>query len=395
MTVLAQHGFGKGAKLTRALEAGSIGGVVLSPRHESPENLASCLESIAESHPDSVRMVDPQFYATTIVPAKLGRLTEYESWFRPGLGMRDFVSARHVQRFAESVLEFQSALNVTALLTPTLRISGFRDRLAQVVLQLADSSCQWKQAKGERRPLYVSLLVDEAALRGEEELGDFIDLITVLECDGFYIIPFRASETYSEQFEPDALAGLMYLVYVLGELNETKVVCGYTGVWGSMVAATGSSHVATGWFQSLRNFTFRPWRPSEGGRQPRARYTSTPLLDSILISDLDKVFERRVVEKVLSGTSQDLVFRTTSPLQVPWSQETDALHHWASMTNLLGAIPQGSTDERLAFMAKRIDRAEGLFLETRQLGVEYEAPAGNHLPQWSEAIEIFRRRAEI
>lgn len=394
MSLLAQHGFGKGSKIDTAMEARVLDGVIFSPRHESPENLAGCLSRISDTYPSSTRLVDPQFYASTVAPAKLGRLDEY-AWFRAGLGLGDFLSARKVESYARSVLEFQQKLAVSALVSPTLRVSGLRDRVSQIALQLADASCRWHEGTHGAPPLLISLVLDEQALRSEEELGDFIDTITLLECDGFYLIPFRAAETYSSLFDPEALAGLMYLVYVLGTLNEMQVVCGYSDLWGGMLRAVGAGHVASGWFQSLRHFTFRPFKPSTGGRQPRERYTSLPLLDSILLTDLDKIYENGLITQVLTGTEQDARFLDRSPLMVKWGQEDNVLHHWKSLRKFFDQVSGGTVQKNLRAVERRLDRAEAVFGETQAVGVEYEPPAGEHVAQWREAIDIFRRRTDL
>ena len=60
MTLLAQHGWGKSDKITTALSNGSISGLILSPRDETPENAAAVLASIAGHHPDAARLFDPR-----------------------------------------------------------------------------------------------------------------------------------------------------------------------------------------------------------------------------------------------------------------------------------------------------------------------------------------------
>ena len=68
MTILAQHGWGKTNKIEQGLASGSIGGVIMSPRDETPTNLASFLTDIATNQPSVERLVDPQLYAGAIWP---------------------------------------------------------------------------------------------------------------------------------------------------------------------------------------------------------------------------------------------------------------------------------------------------------------------------------------
>ena len=90
MTLLAQHGWGKSDKITTALSNGSISGLILSPRDETPENAAAVLASIAGHHPDAARLFDPLFHAGQIIPANDGKLPDYD-YYRPNL-TRDICS---------------------------------------------------------------------------------------------------------------------------------------------------------------------------------------------------------------------------------------------------------------------------------------------------------------
>ena len=69
MTILAQHGWGKSNKVERGIANGSIHGVIMSPRDESPANLTSFLSTI---HTGVERLVDPQLYVGTIWPVRDG-----------------------------------------------------------------------------------------------------------------------------------------------------------------------------------------------------------------------------------------------------------------------------------------------------------------------------------
>ena len=66
MSLLAQHGWGKSNKIERGIETGTLSGVILSPRDESPPNLSAYVEALRRNDPNLTVMVDPQFYATTV-----------------------------------------------------------------------------------------------------------------------------------------------------------------------------------------------------------------------------------------------------------------------------------------------------------------------------------------
>ena len=77
MDILAQHGSGNGQRIERALDEGVIGGVIFGAKDITPLKLPERLTAIAEEHPNSIRLFDPQFYATMIAAkpgARLGSL---------------------------------------------------------------------------------------------------------------------------------------------------------------------------------------------------------------------------------------------------------------------------------------------------------------------------------
>ncbi|NQT19251.1 MAG: hypothetical protein HQ592_06070, partial [Planctomycetes bacterium] len=141
MTLLAQHGWGKSDKITTALNDGSISGLIVSPRDETPENAESLIESIASDHPASTRLFDPLFHAGMITPANDGKLPEY-GYYKPNLTRRDFIGTAKYAGYAAGTLGFQYDLRVSAIVSPTIELINFGDSTAQIALQLADASAE-------------------------------------------------------------------------------------------------------------------------------------------------------------------------------------------------------------------------------------------------------------
>jgi len=394
MTLLAQHGWGKAGKITTALNDDSVSGLIVSPRDETPENAHTLISSVARDHRESTRLFDPLFHAGLIPGANDGKLPEYE-YYRPNLSRRDFIGASKYAKYASEVLGFQYGLEVSALISPTIELVNFGDSSAQISLQLADASVEHHASQADKRPLLLSFLINENAMSSHDDLDAFLDAITIMEADGFYLMMNRASSTHNELIEPDRLAGLMYIVYILRIVNSFDVYCGYSDLIGLPLHAAGATSTACGWFGTLRRFTFKRFRHSKGGRQPRPRYLSTPLLESILISELDQLYEAEIIDQFLSGTDYDADFATKSPYSVPWSGETPALHHWAALANKIDEIESLSVEEALATIDDWLDTADALRSEAEGLGVSFEPPSGDHLDMWRRAIEQFREMAEL
>lgn len=394
MTLLAQHGWGKSGKIISGLNDESISGLIVSPRDETPENAAALIASIASDYPDSTRLFDPLFHAGQIMRANDGKLPRY-NYYKPNLTRRDFIGARKYAGYAADVLGYQYELDVTAIVSPTIELVNFGDSSAQIALQLADASATHHADADDTRRLLLSFLINENALGSRDDLDDFLDAITLMEADGFYLLMSRANSTHNPLIEPERLAGLMYMVYILRVVNRLDVYCGYSDLIGLPLHAAGATATACGWYGTLRRFTFKRFRPSSGGQQPRPRYLSTPALESILITELDSVFEAGLINQFLSGTDYDTEFQTKAPLSVTWSAETAALHHWAALAAKISEIESLAVDEALTNVSDWIDTAETIRSEAEMLGVQFEPPSGTHLDMWRRAINLFRDMAEI
>lgn len=394
MTLLAQHGWGKSDKITTALGTGSINGLILSPRDETPANAAALLSSIAQDYPDAIRLFDPLFHAGQVTPASDGKLPDY-SYYRPNLTRRDFIGAAKFAGYAADVLGFQYDLETSSLVSPTIELVNFGDSSAQVALQLADASLTHHAGSNDDRPLLLSFLINENALQNLDELDAFLDAITVMEASGYYLTVSRSSSTHNALIVPDRLASLMYIAYILRVVNGFDVYCGYSDLIGLPMHAAGATASACGWYGTLRRFTFNRFRSSKGGRRARPRILSTPALESILISELDQIFEAGLVEDFLSGTRYDGEFRTNSSYSVAWPDERAALHHWDALSASISELEPLTVDDALTRLEDWIETAEAIRSEAEIRGVQFEPPSGDHLDMWRRAISQFREMAEL
>ena len=394
MTLLAQHGWGKSDKIETGLREESIRGLIVSPRDETPDNAESLIASTATNFPDSVRLFDPLFHAGMVTPANDGKLPDY-SYYRPNLSYRDFIETTRYAGYAVDVLGYQYGLEVSAIVSPTIELVNFGDRSAQIALQLADASIRHHASQPDDRPLLISFLINENALGSRNDLDAFLDAITLMDTSGFYVVMSRASSTHTPQIEPDRLASLMYLVYIMGVVNGFDVYCGYSDLVGIPLHAAGATATACGWAGTLRRFTFQRFQPSTGGRRPRPRYLSTPVLEPVLISELDQLFEADIIGQFLSRTRYDTAFITRPPYAVHWGDREAALHHWEALGSRINEIEPMTVVDALSEVSDWIDTAETIRNEAALLGVQFEPPTGDHLDMWRRAIDRFRDMTEL
>ena len=388
MTILVQHGYGKSDKIERGIEDGSIQGVILSPRDEQATNLADFLDSL----PNNVeRLVDPQLYVGTILNARDGKLSQYRH-YAENLTPASF-SLGAIGEFVRNTLDWQDDLNVSAVVSPTVIVDAFSNRWAQIAMMLAQETVNQHSS---RNPLLVSLVIGEEALREVRLVDAWLDELTQLDVNGFYLVVRRSLEDYRQQYDPDILASLLRVCYSLAEVNEYRVFVGYSDMVTLLLHAVGVTGTGAGWYSNLRQFGLRRFQPVTGGRQPRSRYTSRPLLNSIYTTELDVIYNAGCVADVLSSTNYDDRFNgIQNPENVAWPQRDAALHHWSVLSDITQTISGTTVSTRLDSVQDLIGQALALYAQIGQF-LPFPTETGpTHLEQWLNALDRFRSGATV
>ncbi len=397
MTLLAQHGWGKSDKIDRGLAAGTLSGVILSPRDENPSSLASYTDSLREDNPERTVFVDPQYYATTVVNPRVGRLPQYP-YFNAEMTYRDFVGATGISQIVRSVIDYQLDLNVSHICAPVVGFDSFGDRWSSVALSMAAESITYYTSVNDDRPLLASLLINENAFRSNPELLEFLDIVTDFDCDGFYIVLRRGDSEHPQNMEPSLLSAALYATHTLKTLNEFDVYFGYTDFLGIPLHAAGATGIACGWSLGLRRFNFGRFEQSTGGRRPRDRYSSLPLLNSIFVNpELDNIERAGMLDDVLTGTAHDGALDTRPPSNALWPADVAALHHWEALSSGIAQVSAVvSPGDRLDQLTEMITNSRALYETLAAAGQRLDGPFGpSHLSQWERAIQNFRDQAGV
>jgi len=334
-------------------------------------------------------MFDPQFGALATAGSRIRFLTRYP-YFRPNLRLAS-LRGRYLRQLVEDVLGFQAELPVDRIIAPALTLRSFTDRASLRALDLMDESAEVHASLADPPPLLLSLVFEDHVLGDLQRLGEFLDELVLRQVAGFYLLVHHRSKQYSQRIDPGCLAGLMYMVYVLGQRHGMEVICGYTDLLSMVLGAVGATSCASGWSQNLRRFSdARFGSGGGGGHRPRRRYTALPMLNSLLLSELDNCLRVNALGRVLSGGPHDGVFAgTTAPSQADWTPDTEARHHWWVLSRATAAIRAESLEDRLAICADRIRRAQRSYDDLAELGVPFDTAAGTngfHLQEWADGI---------
>jgi hypothetical protein len=395
MALFVQHGHGKSDKIDAALESQSVDGVIFGARNEKIENIENCVESVRERN--GKVLFDPQFHVSTLVPANDRFLPDYP-YYKVGRTAGDFVGIRKLGGYVKSTLDFQLTLTPDRLLSPTVIFDSFESNWYQTSLNLADASLDYHAGLQDAPPLLLSFVIGEQALSSRTELESFLDQVTSWDSlTGTYLIISREESSYSQRFDSERLANALYLTYVLGKINGFEVINGFSDFCGLLHRCAGSSTFATGWSQSLRQFHQRSFKKQKpGGQPPKRRYTSVPLLGSILLSELQQVFESGRLEDVLSGVQLDTIITdAASPEDSDWNIRSSELHHWESLSSVDKSIGE-EVSKNIQDLEDRIDKARDIYIGLAEEGVVFSQQSQpDYLDQWSEGLSSFRAMASL
>ena len=386
MTIFAQHGWGKSTMVHDGVTNRSVAGVIVSPRDETPMNLGKLLDEVAAIAHDAERFVDPQLYSSTIPNPHDIYLPHYPH-YRKGLSSISF-SPNELTNIVSDTFEWQSKLNVTAVVSPTVLVDVLGSQWAQVSMMFAQEAVNQHSGK---KPLLISIAVDEDALRDSRALNSWLNDLTTLQADGFYIVVRRTMEGYQQHFEPSNLSGLLSICYSLAELNKYKVIVGYSDIVTLLLHAVGVTGTACGWHFNLKQFSRSRFRKSSGGQWRPPRYTSSELLSSVTFAEMGTLYNSNLSGSVLSGTQYDAAFSGgTAPTTQDWPIHDATLHHWDVLTNMVKNLANRPLIDRLDVVQRLIPLAGTRVARFEQQGILTTGAYSEHLHGWSESLKRFR-----
>lgn len=400
MKLLAQHGYGNGEKIVRALNEGLVEGAIISAKDFAPSKLAGLLAEMEGDHPQSERLFDPQYYASLIAAqpgARLGYLDgdEAHSYFE-ARRRRELEREPQVRDDLSAVIAYQQGLPVSAIIAPNIVIRRSFDSVeATISKSFLRNAAKVAAELGESRPIYATLAISLPALADRVELQNFLQEITELDEPpaGFYLLLEKPDSGIPATLaEPDMLARWMLVNHAL-KTSGFRVINGYTDALSPYVGAAGADAVATGWYNTLKTFSLKKFEPvSEFARRPVARYLSRALLKSIRHTELHDL--RNPFPKVLNDLSCDHYYDEEDG-SVPDSTG-EALQNWEGIGALNQLVHAGDTESSMEACRDALDEAEGLFVRIREYGLTMRDRSGaGHIEMIREELNSFEKLAEL
>ncbi len=400
MKILAQHGSKAGDRIAQGLADGLIDGVIYGAKDIAPARLIEKCREHASNHPSSLRLFDPQYYASIVAAepgVRLGALDGDEAY--PYFGARRRRDLEHENRVIEdleSCLNYQQTLPVTAFIAPNIVVRRSLDSVeATIAKDFLRNAAKIHESLRDPRPLFATLAVSTDALRDRIELQNFLQEVTELERPptGFYVlIEHPDSDIPPTLEEPDVLSRWMMINRVLS-LSGYQIINGYADALTPYLGAAGATTVASGWFNTLKVFSLKKFAPSSGmARQPVPRYTSVRLLKSIRHTELELL--RSQFPQILNGGPIDNHYEEDEGSRP--SSIGEALQNWDCLRLLARMVVPGNPEASLDLIKAALNSAEETYAEIGASGISLRERSNNeHIQLLREELAAFKELAEM
>ena len=135
---------------------------------------------------------------------------------------------QNVRGVVTRYVDYQTEVDLKNIVSPNVFFESFDSRMSQISLSLANESISMCGDK----ELYISLCINEAAFSNFNDECEFLDIITLFEVKGFYIIIERNTNENPNIIESEKMANIMYFLYNLAEINGFDVILGYSDYVG-------------------------------------------------------------------------------------------------------------------------------------------------------------------
>ena len=384
MGLLAQHAYGKSQKIEIGLSNNSLSGIILSPKAEMPERME---EYIAEMQARNVELYfDPQFYICAFEgDIGCGKLDKY-NFYPEGIINKKYLSIpSNIQDIVKRNIEYQKKCNMKTIISPNIFFESFDSRMSQIALSLANESIRYMESEN----IMISICVHESAFANFEDVKDFLDIITLFEVEGFYVIIERNNYNTPNMIDSDSMANIMYFLYNLSTINMYKVILGYGDYVGIPMYATGIDSIATGWYENTRKFDRKNFEQKGAMRRPNKRYFSNKIMNSLLlIPEIQMIKQSGKLGEILSNTDYDH-FMYNDLAGSAWTDVNSCVERWAAIKQIIDKIDKEiEVKDKINFMRQYIFQASQIYKELPEEYFETKSKS-SHLKVWDDGLKRF------
>ena len=241
----------------------------------------------------------------------------------------------------------------------------------------------------ESENIMISICVHESAFANFEDVKDFLDIITLFEVEGFYVIIERNNYNIPNMIDSDSMANIMYFLYNLSTINMYKVILGYGDYVGIPMYATGIDSIATGWYENTRKFDRKNFEQKGAMRRPNKRYFSNKIMNSLLlIPEIQMIKQSGKLGEILSNTDYDH-FMYNDLAGSAWTDVNSCVERWAAIKQIIDKIDKEiEVKDKINFMRQYIFQASQIYKELPEEYFETKSKS-SHLKVWDDGLKRF------
>lgn len=398
--IFIQHGPSWRPKIELALDSKLVDGVIWDPREEKIERI-NRIRHDNKDYSDILQMIDSKFYYKQFGNSILKKLELLEFIPDSILDRTYFRNLENIKESVNKIIAFQQDMNVNFILTPTLYITNFNDRIIDRLFDICDifvEECDKQKITQEK---YVSFLIHESAFEQSSYINEFLSDISLYsdKFDGIYFVIDRdkTNDNIRNNFSSTRLANVMQLIYGLNFLGF-KIAIGYCGIEAINYVAAGAKIIGTGWFYSLRRFNKedKGLEPVENMGRMKLRYTSLKLLSELTIEEqllqLPPASKSKLLTEkgILNGDDIDAKIANGDINKISFNETfIQYLKTIKKLTDII--IEKDSISERISLLHRIITAAtKNIDDYNKHVKIGTNRLTDKHLKAYKTAVETFK-----
>jgi len=326
---LIQFGYNGQTIVERAMQNDHMDGVILSPTDYPIEKNTNLAERVNDR--GKTVLFDPQYYIPRTERKAAQSYPYFES--KGGNEFETVVVQRAGQReeLCREILSVQDDMGVDAYISPARHIDALVDRKINEWKELTDSFIEIARKEGRDIPVFASLPVEGDVISHPDERNEFLDHVTSLDPDGFYVsVQYKMGQRYPLTGAQDVHAYVDLMKSL--RLNQFEVVAGHSHQIAHLLFAAGVNAFASGHYKNTKAYDVGRWEPEdEGFGRTVIYYYSDEILNDVRVEQgLQNLYASGFdISRLRTKSPYDGdLFAATNPESSEWKLSEQSWDHY-------------------------------------------------------------------
>ncbi len=387
MEMYLQYGYGMMGHTRELLSNWSGGGVILSPRDLTENQLQRVAADVLMAGGEP--LLDPQCYTRD---ANHERLVAHQYWqvFRnnttnallQGPGMVELLS---------SIVQLAQSLGIKRYILPGLMANQVNeDWFAFEEAIISEASEHF-----DNEPIFATVALSASAMSDENQIEAIMDRASKWAVDGFYVVAETPSAYLVD--DPNWLANLLILTSGL-KLLKKKVIVGYCSHQMLCLSAAKVDITASGTWLNVRAFPLEKfYTPEEDDISRRTTWYYCPhALSEYKLPFLDIAQRARILDHLrtdpcLGSTYADDLFSRVRPSTIGWSEQSAFRHYLTCLHSQVANSQKRTFEDTVVAHNQLLDDALKHLKKFRKYGVfGQDREFWNYIDVNRSALAIFQ-----